>query len=225
MPPNRVAIIDYGVGNLFSVSQACTYAGLAPDITSDAERVMTADAVILPGVGAFGYAMARLETLGMVEAVTSFAQTGKPVVGICLGFQLLFDDSEEMGQTRGLGLIRGTVRPLATAVRESGYDKTVRIPNVAWLPVVPPTRFANQTPWASTLLDGVEEGAEMYFVHSFYADTPALSANIAEVDYCGFRYCCAATSANVFGCQFHPEKSGNSGLQIYRNLANMLSAI
>ncbi len=223
MPHNRVAIIDYGVGNLFSVAQACTHAGLTPEITSNAEHVMTADAVILPGVGAFGYAMARLESLGMIMAITSFAQTGKPVVGICLGFQLLFDASEEMGQTRGLGLMRGTVRPLARAVRESGYDMTVRIPNVAWLPVVPPKRLANQTPWASTLLDGLEEGAEMYFVHSYYADTPALSENIAEVDYCGFRYCCAVTSANIFGCQFHPEKSGKSGLQIYGNLASKLS--
>ncbi len=222
MENKRVAIIDYGVGNLFSVAQACLHVGLVPEITSNPDTVKTADAVILPGVGAFGFAMAQLRALGMVDAITSVANADKPLVGICLGFQLLFEASEEMGRTPGLGLLPGVVRPLRDAVEGYGYDQTVRIPNVAWLPVASPQRLANQAAWSSTLLNGVAEGAEMYFVHSYFVDAALHPVSIAEVTYYGFRYCCAVSSANVFGCQFHPEKSGESGLQIYRNLARSL---
>lgn len=222
MENKRVAIIDYGVGNLFSVAQACSHVGLVPEITSNPDTVKAADAVILPGVGAFGFAMAQLQALGMVDAIKSVANAGKPLVGVCLGFQLLFEASEEMGYTPGLGLLPGIVRPLRDAVQHSGYGQTVRIPNVAWLPVAPPQRLANQAAWSSTLLDGVAEEAEMYFVHSYFADAPSHRASIAEVSYYDFRYCCAVSSENIFGCQFHPEKSGKSGLQIYRNLARRI---
>jgi imidazole glycerol-phosphate synthase subunit HisH len=219
---NRVAIIDYGVGNLFSVAQACAHVGLSPEITSNPDSVANADAVILPGVGAFAYAMAQLRELGMVEAIRSCAESGKPLLGVCLGFQLLFEASEEMGSAKGLGLLSGIVRPLSHAIRETGYAGTVRIPNVAWLSIAPPVRLANQDVWSSTLLNGVEAGAQMYFVHSYFVDTPQHEAAIAEVTYQGFSYCCAVSTGNIFGCQFHPEKSSASGLQIYRNLARSL---
>jgi imidazole glycerol-phosphate synthase subunit HisH len=218
----RVAIVDYGVGNLFSVAQACSHVGLIPEITSDAPRIATADAVILPGVGAFGFAMSRLQELGLVPALLATAETGKPLVGVCLGFQLLFDESEEMGHCKGLGLIPGTVRPLATAVRAVEPEHTIRIPNIAWLPIVPPHRMGNQSHWTSGLLDGVATDSSMYFVHSYFVEPTQQDAVLAESSCYGFTYCCATERENVFGCQFHPEKSSAAGLQIYHNLASKL---
>jgi imidazole glycerol-phosphate synthase subunit HisH len=218
----RIAIVDYGVGNLFSVAQACAHVGLSPDISSDAARIASADAVILPGVGAFGFAMSRLQDLGLVKTLLETADTGKPLVGVCLGFQLLFDESEEMGQTKGLGLISGTVRPLAAAIQSSEPQHKIRIPNIAWLPVALPLHMAHQKQWTSGLLGGLSGGSNFYFVHSYFAETRHDNNILAETSYHGFTYCCATERENVFGCQFHPEKSSVAGLQIYGNLARKL---
>jgi imidazole glycerol-phosphate synthase subunit HisH len=219
----RVAIVDYGVGNLFSVAQACTHVGLAPEITSDSLRITTADAVILPGVGAFGFAMARLQDLGLISALLATAESGKPLVGICLGFQLLFEESEEMGHRKGLGLIKGNVRPLVSAISVGDNALAVRIPNIAWMPITLPHHRGNNLEWTSGLLDGVAVGSNMYFVHSYFVEPAQQNDILAETTYYGFKYCCASERHNVFGCQFHPEKSSVSGLQIYSNLARQLS--
>jgi imidazole glycerol-phosphate synthase subunit HisH len=216
----RVAIVDYGVGNLFSVAQACAHVGLTPEITSDAEQLYTADAVILPGVGAFGFAMSRLQALGLVPALLETAESGKPLMGICLGFQLLFNASEEMGNSKGLGLVPGVVRPLANVIVDTGHKP--RIPNIAWLPVAP--RLDRQLDWASGLLADVKAGTKMYFVHSYFAEPAHQKAIQAETSYHGYTFCCATETENVFGCQFHPEKSAEAGLQIYNNLARKLQA-
>lgn len=215
-----VAIVDYGVGNLFSVAQACVHVGLRPEITSDASRILAADAVILPGVGAFGFAMSRLQELGLVSALLETAQFGKPFVGICLGFQLLFEKSEEMGQTKGLGLISGIVKPLAIAVTDQSFK--VRIPNISWLPITAPAPNSEQLHWNESLLQGLAPGANMYFVHSYFADPTKKTDVLAETQYHGFTYCSAVERENVFGCQFHPEKSDVAGIQIYKNLAQKL---
>jgi imidazole glycerol-phosphate synthase subunit HisH len=222
MSQPRVAIVDYGVGNLFSVAQACSHVGLTPEITSDASHIATADAVILPGVGAFGFAMSRLHELDLVPALLATAESGKPLVGVCLGFQLLFDESEEMGNSKGLGLIAGTVRPLATAVPTLETEQTIRIPNIAWLPIAPPHRMGNQKQWTTGLLDGLASGSNMYFVHSYFVEAAQPTDVLAETSYYGFTYCCAIERGNIFGCQFHPEKSSTAGLHIYRNLARKL---
>ncbi len=215
----RVAIIDYGVGNLYSVNQACRHVGMEAVVTDDAAMIASADAIILPGVGAFAHAMRRLDSLKVTHVVKHVVNSGRPILGICLGFQLLFEHSNEMELTAGLALIGGSVEPLEAAVRASGHKGVIRAPNISWLPIVPPCKSAV---WSGTLFDGVEPGSSMYFVHSFYA-APASSADpLAEADYCGATFCCAIERENIFGCQFHPEKSGDAGLHIYRNFAARL---
>jgi imidazole glycerol-phosphate synthase subunit HisH len=218
----RVAIVDYGVGNLFSVAQACVHVGLSAEISSDAARIVSADAVILPGVGSFGFAMSRLRDLGLVNTLLETANADKPLMGVCLGFQLLFDESEEMGRTSGLGLISGTVRPLANAIRATEPKLKIRIPNIAWLPITLPQRLAHQTHWTSGLMNGLAGGSSLYFVHSYFAELEQENDVVAETTYQDFTYCCATERENVFGCQFHPEKSSSAGLQIYQNLARRL---
>ena len=222
MTRNRVAIVDYGVGNLFSVEQACKHVGLLPQLTSDPASIVSADAVILPGVGAFSFAMQRLQSLGLTSAILNAVDHGTPLLGICLGFQLLFEESEEMGQNRGLGLFSGAVRPLAKAVSSSGSHHVVRIPNIAWLPIYRLTHPSRQLPWEEGMLAGLPNGANMYFVHSYFVQPGNTEYAVAETAYNGFEYCCATERENVFGCQFHPEKSATDGLQIYRNLATKL---
>ncbi len=216
----RVAIVNYGVGNLFSVAQACTHVGLESVSTSDPAEVLAADAVVLPGVGAFGFAMSRLQSLKLVPALLETAQRGKPLVGVCLGFQLLFEASEEMGHTKGLGLVPGIVKPLAKLVSDN--ENKSRIPNIAWLPIAPHNGTNSQSGWKSGLLSNLSAGTNMYFVHSYYAEPKYENAILAETKYYGQTYCCATERENVFGCQFHPEKSANDGLQIYRNLAHRI---
>jgi imidazole glycerol-phosphate synthase subunit HisH len=219
----RVAIIDYGVGNLFSVKQACGHVSLEAVITNNPEEVGVADAIILPGVGAFGFAMQRLEALAMTNVIRAAAGSGKPIVGICLGFQLLFDSSSEGGRTSGLGLIAGEVKPLRYAVEAGRHEGRVRTPNVNWLPISASNPARSNNPWSGALLDGVEDGADMYFVHSYFALPSNQNNSLATARYCGLEYCCVVERENVFGCQFHPEKSAAAGLQIYRNLAQRLA--
>jgi imidazole glycerol-phosphate synthase subunit HisH len=220
----RVAIIDYGVGNLFSVAQACRHVGLDAVVTHDPAVARDANGIILPGVGAFGYAMQKLETLGMVDVLLDAAKRGKPLFGICLGFQLLFESSVELGHVRGLSLIPGDVTPLGAALNESGAGIVARIPNIAWLPVTPAKQVAKlNAPWTDHLMANVEPGASMYFVHSYFASPKLESDAVAISQYCGFDFCCAVARENIFGCQFHPEKSGAAGLTLYSNFAKMIS--
>lgn len=218
----QVMIVDYGVGNLFSVEQACRHVGLNPVVTSRADDLRGADGIILPGVGAFAYAMERLQALGMADVLKSAAAGGTQLMGVCLGFQLLFEHSNEMGQTPGLGLIPGRVTSLRDSVRAASPGLNVRSPIVSWLPVQAPARLGNQQPWQGTLLDGVEQQAEMYFVHSFHAEPGDPADVLAHTSCYDFDYCCAVARGSVFGCQFHPEKSARAGLQIYANFARRL---
>jgi imidazole glycerol-phosphate synthase subunit HisH len=219
----HVAIIDYGVGNLFSVAQACRHVGLDAVVTHDPVVARDAHGIILPGVGAFGYAMQQLEKLGMVDVLLDAAKSGKPLFGICLGFQLLFESSAELGDMQGLALIPGQVKPLAPALKELGAGDIARIPNIAWLPIAPSQYLAKiNDPWREHMLSDVMPGSSMYFVHSYFA-APTLEADaIATTQYCGLDFCCAVSRENIFGCQFHPEKSGAAGLQIYRRFSNSL---
>lgn len=223
---SKVAIVDYGVGNLFSVNQACQAAGIDAVITSNPADLRDAQGIILPGVGAFGFAMRRLTELGLRDALMQGARAGKPVMGICLGFQLLFESSDEMGSTEGLGLVPGRVLSLRHAADQAGVS--LRIPNVAWLPVhatmQPQHAQSNAGAWDGTLLQGLPQGVQMYFVHSFYAQPAHAAHALASTHVSGVTYCCATARENVFGCQFHPEKSSGHGLHIYRNLAQRLKA-
>lgn len=220
----RIAIVDYGVGNLFSVAQACAHVGLAAEITGDATRIATAAGIILPGVGAFGFAMSQLERLNIVGVIKNAVAREVPLMGVCLGFQLLFDSSEEMGAARGLGLIPGHVAPLQNAIRKTGHEDKVRSPNVSWLPVNKPQNKSNQECWRATPMQMVTEGARMYFVHSYFAEPANPDDRLAEAEYYGMKFCCAVNRGRIFGCQFHPEKSDAEGLKIYTSFARSINA-
>ncbi len=193
-----IAIIDYGVGNLFSLTCSLNKIGAECVVTSDTETIKTAEKLILPGVGAFGDAAAKLKAAGLDGLIKTLAKEGKPLLGICLGMQLLFDKSYEFGEHEGLGLIKGEIKPL------DGVAKGLKIPHMGWNSL----KFTNTT----DLFKNINDGDYVYFVHSFYADCGAES-KIAVTDY-GGEVTAAVQSGNIYGVQFHPEKSGSVGLRI-----------
>ena len=196
------AIVDYGVGNLKSVTNAMKHLGLETRITGQAEELERADAIILPGVGAFPDAAERLRAPGLDKLLAEQAEK-KPILGICLGMQLLFETGEEVRPCKGLGLVPGSVRKIAT-----GH----KLPHIGWNSL----RFPNPSP----LFAGLEEGCCVYFVHSFCAVADREQDVIAVTDY-GVPVVAAVGRGNVYGCQFHPEKSGEVGLQILKNFGGL----
>jgi len=201
----KIAIIDYKMCNLFSVEHACRYVGGDPIITTKPEDVRSADAVILPGVGAFHDAISNLRELGMDTAIIDVISGGIPFMGICLGFQLLFSSSEEFGTSNGLGVFNGAVRKFPRDV--NGY--TLKIPQMGWNSI-----SINKE---SHILKGVNDDTYMYFVHSFYVLPEDNDIILTKTTYSDFEYCSSISDTNVFACQFHPEKSGEEGIKIYRN--------
>jgi len=196
-----VVIVDYGVGNLRSVEKAFAAMGCEA-IISGAENVLrNAERLVLPGVGAFGACMKALEERGFDQLVKERASAGTPLLGVCVGMQLLFDESEEFGSTRGLGLLRGSVR------RFSG---DLVVPHVGWNRI--PQKRSHR------LFEGVEEGAFCYFVHSFYCEPLDQEVVVGETEY-GVRYASVVAGGNVCGVQFHPEKSQAVGLRMLKNFA------
>lgn len=197
-----IAVVDYGVGNLKSVTNALYYLGLASAITGDAGELERADAIILPGVGAFPDAADKLCVSGLDRVLRQ--QFGKkPVLGICLGMQLLFDRSEEGRGCEGLGLVSGSVKRIQT---------DLKLPHIGWNSLT----FQNGSP----IFKGLEDGMHVYFVHSFCAYAESEADVTARTDY-GASVVAAVGHGSVFGCQFHPEKSGEAGLQILRNFGDL----
>lgn len=197
------AIIDYGVGNLFSLRSSFAFIGEEAVVTSDPDVIMKADRIILPGVGAFGDAAKKLFESGMADVLKNAAAQNKPILGICLGMQLLFEKSYEYGEHEGLGFIKGSVKPIADRVDTSVY----KIPQIGWNALI----FTGDR---SPLFKYINEGDHVYFVHSYYgADCD--ESTIAVTEY-GFDVTAAVSSGSVYGTQFHPEKSGDVGLNILR---------
>ena len=201
-----VAIIDYNMGNLASVYNACKLIGVKADIVSDPKSVQKYDRMILPGVGAFADAMEHLKSTGMLEAVKQFAASGKPMIGICLGMQLLFDSSEEFGNTDGLGLIPGKV---------VSFDKTRmdmddhKVPHVGWNKLfTKPSHLFNEL-----------ENPYLYFVHSFHAVTD--DKYVIGTTHYGYDFASAVNKDNIYGFQPHPEKSHDNGIQILKNFMEL----
>lgn len=210
----KVAIIDYEMGNLYSVVQACRMVGLDAEITSSPATVAQADLVLLPGIGGFQKAMKSLTDSGLVNALQDFAATGKPLVGICLGQQLLMESSEEFGYVAGLGLIKGDVVRLPDITDKNG--RKLKIPHVGWCPIRPQPGGAD---WLASPLKGLPNGSEFYFVHSFHVRCADVKNVLAVSPFGPAQYYAASVrSGNVFGFQFHPERSGRAGLHIYREL-------
>jgi glutamine amidotransferase len=205
-----VTVIDYGVGNLFSVQRGLEYCGAKVTITADHEKILSASRVVLPGVGAFGKAMQELESLGLLDVIQRLARDGVPLLGICLGMQLLFDESEEFGITRGLGLIPGRVVPVPVTAVGGAPQK---IPHIGWSALQP---SATSTDWGGTLLKNNRPGEAVYFVHSFMVIPDQPAHRIAHCIYGGHEVAAVVGDANIAGCQFHPEKSGEVGLKILR---------
>ena len=201
-----IAIIDYGVGNLFSLSSSLRSLGLETRVTADPSEIRSADRVILPGVGAFGDAIDKLRATGLDRVVVEEAGRGKPLLGICLGMQLLFDKGYEFGEHEGLGLLRGNVVPMQGTIPAG-----LKIPQMGWNALI------QKRP--HPLLRDVREGDCVYFVHSFYA-SDCDDSLIATTEY-GPELTAAVAKDQVMGCQFHPEKSGPVGLRILRAFAEM----
>ncbi len=199
----RIAILDYGMGNLRSVEKALEHVGATATITDDAAAVRGADGVILPGVGAFPRAMERVRELRLDELIAERREAGVPILGICLGLQLLFDSTTELVGAEGLGLLGGPVSELDA--------EGLKIPHIGWSPV----RWERE----SRLVEGIESETPFYFVHSF-APRPEPSDLLGSAAY-GERFACAAERDNVFGVQFHPEKSSAAGLRLLSNFAGI----
>ena len=202
-----IAIVDYGVGNLFSLESSFAKIGVKVVVTSEESVIRSADKIILPGVGAFGDAAEKLKNSGLGDVVVSEAKAGKPVMGICLGMQLLFEKSYEYGEHEGLGLLKGSVVPMKGVIPED-----LKIPHIGW-------NALDFTLKESKLFRFIKNGDFVYFVHSYFA-TDCADDVIAYTEY-GANLCAAVERDNVFGCQFHPEKSGDVGLEILRGFCEI----
>lgn len=205
----KIAIIDYQMSNLFSVQHACEHLHIQAEITSDPQVIAAADGAILPGVGAFADAMKNLNRLGLDKTIKAFVSSGKPLIGVCLGMQLLMTSSEEFGLHSGLDIIKGEVKKIPS---HNSQNELIKIPQIGWNKIYQPP----QQTWLNTPLAQVKNNAYMYFVHSFCV-FPKLAQNILSLtNYGGFEYCSSMMKDNVFAAQYHPEKSGPDGISIYQ---------
>jgi len=203
-----IAILDYGMGNLRSVEKALERVGSGAEITTEPERIRAAEGLILPGVGAFPRAMARVRELGLGELVNERLEAGVPVLGICLGLQLLFDSSVENEGAQGIGLMSGRVEPLAA--------DGLKVPHIGWSPVSWERR--------SALTEGVEPDTPFYFVHSF-TPRPESSDEVLGTASYGERFTCAVERPPLYGVQFHPEKSSAAGLRLLANFTRICASV
>lgn len=202
-----ITVIDYGVGNLFSLKSSFAYLNEEIIITSNKEEILKADKLILPGVGAFRDAIKKLKESGLDKIIIEQAKKGVKILGICLGMQLLFDKSYEYGEYEGLGLIKGQIKPIKEFVSED-----LKVPHMGW-------NRLNLVDKNNSLFKYINDGDYVYFVHSYFA-TDCNKNVIASTDY-GTKITASVSDANVFGCQFHPEKSGEVGLKILKAFCEM----
>lgn len=205
-----IAIIDYDMGNLRSVEKALERVGAEARVTRDPETIKGASHVVLPGVGAFTECMKKLESYGLVEPVLRSVESGKPFLGICLGLQLLFEESTEFGLHKGLGIIKGRVVRFPSPLAEGGRE--LKVPHMGWNSI----KIKKPSP----LLKGVPEGSFFYFVHSYLAVPEDPSVNLTTTGY-GVEFASSIAVDNVFACQFHPEKSQKVGLKVLENFKNL----
>jgi glutamine amidotransferase len=207
----RVVVVDYGVGNLLSVCRALDACGAEVELTGSPVRIGAAERMVVPGVGAFGDCMHELQRRDLARPILDFIGSGRPLLGICVGMQMLMEVGEEFGEHAGLAVVPGRVR----AIPHSGPDGVRhKIPHIGWNALHKPDEA---TSWEGTILDGVATGASAYFVHSFTAEPTDPRYRLADCHYHGCRVSAALRAGNVYGTQFHPEKSGEVGLRILGN--------
>jgi glutamine amidotransferase len=207
----KITVIDYGLSNLLSVQRAFAHLSVQVEVTNSRCRLEAADALVLPGVGAFCDGMKGLTSLYLADAIRDKCASGTPLLGICLGMQLLFDTSSEFGVHAGLGLIGGSVERIPP---QDVQGQPQRVPHVGWSGLLPPE---GQVAFGSPMLADIAANSEVYFVHSYEAKPADDACRAADTLYGGRRVCAAVQKENVWGCQFHPEKSGEVGLQILKN--------
>jgi glutamine amidotransferase len=208
-------VVDYGMGNLLSVARMLEFCGAKVDITDSPDQIALAERIVLPGVGAFADGMQELKRKHLLEPILHFVSKNRPFLGICLGMQMMLDISEEFGVHKGLGLIAGKVTMIPQRDLNGNFHK---IPHIGWNGLLMPD---SRKSWKGTILEGIESGKFVYFIHS-YAVVPENSAD--ELAYCrynGLHLGAAINSGNVYGCQFHPEKSGRVGVKIIQNFLGL----
>ncbi|MBL7918681.1 MAG: imidazole glycerol phosphate synthase subunit HisH [Bacteroidia bacterium] len=213
MSKKKIAVIDYGIGNVQSILNALENLNAETLLTNNPEEILNADGVILPGVGAFKTGMENLISHNLISVIHEYINTGKPFLGICLGMQLLLDESEEFGNTKGLGLIKGKVKKLI-------IDETTgeRLPHVSWNEIKEPVKDR----WQNSILENIPQFSDVYFVHSFAASPNNEEDILATCNYGNKDFCAAVKKDNVFGAQFHPEKSGKIGLTILKKFIDLI---
>jgi glutamine amidotransferase len=210
----KVTVLDYGIGNLFSVRHALEYCGASVELASQAESVKKAERLVIPGVGAFKDGIETLRSRGLEVPVQELAASGRPVLGICLGMQMLFSFSEEFGRHHGLGLIDGTVCEIP---KTGSNGRAHKIPHIGWGMLEKPENIS----WSKSIFHGLPEKTATYFVHSFHAVPKNDQDLLAFCLYDGVKISAAVRKGNIFGCQFHPEKSGEAGLSVLREFLRM----
>jgi len=199
-----IAIVDYGIGNVRSIINAFRKNNVEPILTNDKDTILKADGVVLPGVGAFAHGMENLYKFSLVDTLKLYVDTNKPLLGICLGMQMLLEESEEFGKTKGLGFIKGKV--IKMPIRNE------KLPHVSWNEIKP-----KSIKWNDTILDNIEYNSDMYFVHSYVAMPQDDNDVLAITEYDRYNFCSVLKKDNIYGCQFHPEKSGEIGLKVIKN--------
>ncbi len=208
MSKKKVTIIDYGLGNLFSIKRALEVSGANEvEISSSSEVISKADRLILPGVGAFANGMNGLRSKGLVDVILDYANSERPLLGICLGMQMLTTVSEEFGEHEGLNLIPGRVKPIP---RSGVEGQLIKVPNVGWHSL----QSDNYHSWTDTILCGITPRNYVYFVHSYQVETILPTDSLSFTLYGGHKISAVIKRNNIYGCQFHPEKSGEIGLKI-----------
>jgi len=207
----KIVIVDYEIGNVRSIYNAFSNQGLNPILSNDGEVILNADGLVLPGVGAFSHAMKNLIKYNLIDIIKNYAKTGKPLLGICLGMQLLLEGSEEFGYTEGIGLVKGKVVKLPV-----NKSNQVKLPNIGWCSIKP-----NVVKWKKTILNEINLNSEMYFVHSFVSSITDENEILSVTDYSDVTFCSSLKKGNIYGCQFHPEKSSIIGLKIIKNFINI----
>jgi glutamine amidotransferase len=218
MGDKNIVIIDYQLGNISSIRQACEYVNMKASLSSNEKHIMNADGIILPGVGAFGEAMEKLKKKNLDDIINNFIKTGKPLLGICLGMQLLFETSLEFGVHKGLGILPGKVLPLDEHASNNRDLINCKIPQMGWNRIKLAKRKYNDQA-TMQLFKGMSAEPYMYFVHSFYAKPDDEDIVLTYSSYNGIRYCSMLKSRNIIACQFHPEKSATDGLAFFRNFS------
>ena len=210
----KISVIDYGIGNVRSILEAFKNESADVTLTSNKSEIIKSDGLVIPGVGSFSHGMENLISYDLEDTIKEYTSSNKPLLGICLGMQLLFEESEEFGHTLGLGLIKGKVVELPT-----NDNQNEKLPHVSWNEI-----NSKNVNWDKTILENIDEGSDMYFVHSFVAQPKDTNQILSLTEYSNHHFCSSVKKDNIYGCQFHPEKSGASGLQIINNFIKMSQA-